>query len=84
MLDVDYFTPLQVCRIECASTLNFSTLTRLRINGHLEVSFNFVCFQTTFLFQITIFLLYFVVSYFLCLVTAVAELLDNAVDEVID
>jgi hypothetical protein len=31
------FTPLQVCRIACASTLNFSTPTRLRINGHLEV-----------------------------------------------
>lgn len=35
-------------------------------------------------FQTTIFLLYCVVSYFLCLVTAVAELLDNAVDEVIE
>ena len=56
-------------------TLNFSTPTRLRINGHLEVRFCAQAFSRLESYS------YIVNS--VCLVTAVAELLDNAVDEVI-
>lgn len=47
---------LQVCRIACAPILNFSTPTRLLINGHLGVSF---CVVSDFFFLIMVLMFFF-------------------------
>jgi hypothetical protein len=77
-LDVIHFAPLQLCKTVCASILNFYTPTRLRTNGHSEVKLLGAYFFSGLQCYPCI-----VSLHSLFLVPAVAELLDNAVDEVI-